>query len=69
MEEDQGQGSKATPDVRQDSVDRDDRSHDGGEANVDRDPTGKPTVDEPTGPALDPGSDDFDKQAEEQASS
>jgi hypothetical protein len=30
------------------------------------DPSGKPTIDEPTGPALDLTPDEFDKQAEEQ---
>jgi hypothetical protein len=39
---------------------RDDR----GEA-AREDPSGKPTVDEPTGPALEPGPDEFDKQAED----
>jgi hypothetical protein len=28
------------------------------------DESGKPTIDEPTAPALDPGPDEFDKQAE-----
>jgi hypothetical protein len=29
------------------------------------DPSGKPTIDEPTGPALDLGPDEFDKEAED----
>jgi hypothetical protein len=29
------------------------------------DESGKPTIDEPTGPALDPEPDEFDKQAED----
>ena len=32
------------------------------------DESGKPTIDEPTGPALDPGPDEFDKQAEDGSS-
>ena len=32
------------------------------------DPTGKPTIDEPTAPALEPEPDEFDKEAERQTS-
>jgi hypothetical protein len=40
---------------------------DGNAANEapDDDETGKPIIDEPTGPALEPGPDEFDKQAED----
>jgi hypothetical protein len=42
--------------------------HEGSQASPDApsdDESGKPTVDEPTGPALDPQPDEFDKQAED----
>ena len=32
------------------------------------DPTGKPTIDEPTAPALEPEPDEFDKEAERRTS-
>jgi hypothetical protein len=35
-----------------------------GDPDPEGDESGKPTIDEPTGPALDPGPDEFDKQAE-----
>jgi hypothetical protein len=53
---------------KQNSSDRDgdEASNDGGER-ISGDPSGKPTVDEPTGPALEPEPDEFDKQADDQA--
>jgi hypothetical protein len=33
-----------------------------GQEHPDDDPAGKPTIDEPTGPALEPGPDEFDRQ-------
>ena len=38
----------------------------GDESSESTDPGGKPTIDEPTGPALDLAPDEFDKQAEDQ---